>query len=74
MRTTTYNPSPFEVALANALESAKADLEKHLPGIKISEALAETHGDNPRVKFTITDSDGDPHQLTVQIIQQPDNF
>ncbi len=30
--------------------------------------------DNPMVRFSLLDKDGDPHEIVVRIIQVPDKF
>jgi hypothetical protein len=74
MKTNSYNPSPLEVAFANALEQMKGDLERHLLGQTIRSIEPNIKKDNPMVKFSIVDQDGDPHEIVVRIIQIPDKF
>lgn len=74
MKTSSYNPSPLEVDFANALQAVQKEIEKRLPDNQIT--LVETHlkRDNPMVKFSLLDKDGDPHEIVVRIIQIPDKF
>jgi hypothetical protein len=74
MKTLTYNPSPLEVDLANALSSLKNEIQKYLPENEIISIQSDTRKDNPMVRFHLLDKDGDPHELVVRIIQIPDKF
>lgn len=74
MKTPTYNPSPLEVRLADALFTLKSEIQKHLRDNKIVDVRCETSTENPLVRFHLVDSDGDPHELVVRIIQIPDKF
>jgi hypothetical protein len=74
MKTTSYNPSPLEVNFANALLSLQKELEKHLPDNQVIHVESNIRRDNPMVKFSLLDKDGDPHEIVVRIIQIPDKF
>lgn len=74
MKTSSYNPSPLEVDLANALLILRGDIEKHLQNNRIVNAENHLGRDNPMVKFSLVDKDGDPHEIVVRIIQLPDKF
>lgn len=74
MKTSSYNPSPLEVDFANALLILKGDIEKHLQNNKIVNVENHLGKDNPMVKLSLVDKDGDPHELVVRIIQLPDKF
>jgi hypothetical protein len=74
MKTTTYNPSPLEVDFANALHILQKELEKHLQGNEVINVESNIRKDNPMVKFSLLDKDGDPHEIVVRIIQIPDKF
>lgn len=74
MKTSTYNPSSLEVDFANALQILREDLQKHLLNNKITSVENHLGKDNPLVKFSLVDSDGDPHEIVVRIIQIPDKF
>jgi hypothetical protein len=74
MKTASYNPSPLEVDLANALYILQKDIEKHLQDNKIVHVETNIKRDNPMVKFNLVDKDGDPHEIVVRIIQIPDKF
>jgi hypothetical protein len=74
MKTSTYNPSPMEVDFANALHILQDQIEKHLQGNKIVNVESNLNRDNPMVKFSMVDSDGDPHEVVIRIIQIPDKF
>ena len=74
MKTTTYNPSPLEVDFANALHILQEQIQKHLQGNKIVNVESNLNRDNPMVKFSMVDTDGDPHEVVIRIIQIPDKF
>jgi hypothetical protein len=74
MKTSSYNPSPLEVDFANAMYIVQKELEKHLQNNTITNVETHLKRDNPMVKFTLVDKDGDPHELVVRIIQIPDKF
>ncbi|HEX8038282.1 MAG TPA: hypothetical protein VF490_04005 [Chryseosolibacter sp.] len=74
MKTSSYNPSPLEVDFANALLILKNDIEKHLQNNKIVNVENHLGKDNPMVKVSLVDKDGDPHEMVVRIIQLPDKF
>lgn len=74
MKTSTYNPSPLEVDFANALYILQKEIEKHLQGNQITNVETQLKKDNPMVRFSMVDKDGDPHEIVVRIIQIPDKF
>ncbi|MEI9918341.1 MAG: hypothetical protein WDO14_06000 [Bacteroidota bacterium] len=74
MKTVAYNPSPLEVDFANALIILQKDIQKHVQGAKIVNIESNINRDNPMVKFSLVDSDGDPHEIVVRIVQIPDKF
>lgn len=74
MKTAAYNPSPLEVDFANALFVLQKELEKNLHDNQIIHVESHIKRDNPMVKFSLLDKDGDPHEIVVRIIQIPDKF
>jgi hypothetical protein len=74
VKTSTYNPSPLEVDMANALVILQKELQKHLQDNEIISAEPNLKRDNPTVKFQTIDKDGDPHEIMIRIIQVPDKF
>ncbi len=74
MKTSSYNPSPLEIDLANALFIVQKEIEKHLQGNEIIHVETNINRDNPMVKFSLLDKDGDPHEIVVRIVQIPDKF
>ena len=74
MKTAAYNPSPLEVDLANALFILQKEIEKHLQDNKVVNVESNIKRDNPMVKFSLLDKDGDPHEIVVRIVQIPDKF
>jgi hypothetical protein len=74
MKTPTYNPSPLEVDFANALHLLQEQIEKHLQNNQIVNVESNLNRDNPMVKFSLVDKDGDPHEIVIRIIQIPDKF
>jgi hypothetical protein len=74
MKTDSYNPSPLEVDMANALFLLQKEIEKHLQNNQIVHVESNLKRDNPMVKFNLLDKDGDPHEIVVRIVQIPDKF
>jgi hypothetical protein len=74
MKTSSYNPSPLEVDFANALYILQHDIQKHLQGNQVVNVETQLNKDNPMIKFNLLDSDGDPHEIVVRVIQIPDKF
>lgn len=74
MKTTSYNPSSLEVDFANALTILQKEIEKHLQYNQITNIEPNLSRDNPMVKFSLVDKDGDPHEIVVRIVQIPDKF
>jgi hypothetical protein len=74
MKTSTYNPSPIEVDFANAMFILQKEIQKHLLDNQIVHVETQLNRDNPSVKFSLLDKDGDPHEVVVRIIQIPDKF
>jgi hypothetical protein len=74
MKTAAYNPSSLEVDFANALIILQKDIQKHLQGNQVVNIESNINRDNPMVKFSLVDKDGDPHEIVVRIIQIPDKF
>jgi hypothetical protein len=74
MKTSSYNPSPLEVDMANALFILQKEIEKHLQDNQIIQVQTNINRDNPMVKFNLLDKDGDPHEIVVRIVQIPDKF
>jgi len=74
MKTTTYNPSQLEIDIANAMLTLQKEIEKKLADIQIIHVETQIMRDNPMVKFSLLDRDGDPHEVVVRVIQIPDKF
>lgn len=74
MKTSTYNPSPLEVDFANALFILQDQIQKHLHDNRVINVESDIRKDNPMVKFSLLDKDGDPHEVVIRIIQIPDKF
>ena len=74
MKTTSYNPSEIEVALADALSEMGEEISSRLSGYNISEIDIKKREDNPSLILRISDEDNDPHEVVVKIIQRPDKF
>lgn len=74
MKTQTYNPSTLEVDFANALYILQDQIQKHLKDNEIVHVESDIRKDNPQVKFSLLDKDGDPHEVVIKIVQIPDKF
>jgi len=74
MKTIDYNPSTFEVTMAQIIADMQNQIQSKMEGVTFTKIERELNLDNPRVKFTLKDSDGDTHKLTVQVVQTIDEF
>ena len=74
MKTENYNPSQLEVEFSYGLTEIKGEIEKYLTHNKIVGVENKIKEDNPMLLFHLVDSDGDPHEIVVQVIQRPDKF
>lgn len=74
MKTAAYNPSSLEVDFANALVILQKEIQKHVQDNKIVNIESNINRDNPMIKFSLVDKDGDPHEIVVRIVQIPDKF
>ncbi|NOS56598.1 MAG: hypothetical protein HOP37_10135 [Cyclobacteriaceae bacterium] len=74
MKTDSYNPSPLEIDMANALFIVQKEIEKHLQNNEIVQVETNIKRNNPMVKFNLLDKDGDPHEIVIRIVQLPDKF
>lgn len=74
MKTSSYNPSPLEVDFANALVILQKQIEQHLQNNQVVGVEPNINRDNPLVKFSLIDKDGDPHEIVIRIVQIPDKF
>jgi hypothetical protein len=74
MKTISYNPSPLEVDFANALVILQKEIETHLQDNEIVKIEPNISRDNPVVKFSLVDKDGDPHEIVIRIVQIPDKL
>jgi len=74
MKTTSYNPSKIEVALAEAMSQLVDEINSKLSGYTLDSINTKTKEDNPSLVLRVLDEDGDPHDVVVKIIQRPDNF
>ena len=72
MNTTTYNPSPLEVEFADIILELKDAINGKLKNAKIINIDKNTNIDNPLVRITLEDKDGDKHMVIMKIIQKPD--
>lgn len=74
MKTTSYNPSSIEVEFANILNQLQDKIGAQLATNDVIKVENKIHEDNPSVRFYLLDSDGDPHEVVLKIIQTPDKF
>lgn len=73
MKTLFYNPSTLEVEFTNVIANLKEEIQQQLSGYTITKVDNNVQLDNPRVVFTLQDSDGDRHELMIQFIQRIDD-
>jgi len=74
MRTVNYNPSSLEVNFAKAFHDLTPQIETKLTGAQVIDIKSNCDIDNPQVTFKLKDSEGDFHEVVVQIIQRPDHI
>lgn len=72
MKTTTYNPSAIEIELAKALVILQKEIEHKLDAKQITKIFPDLSQDNPAVKISLIDKDGDAHEVVLKIVQLPD--
>jgi hypothetical protein len=72
MKTTTYNPSAIEIELAKALVILQKEIEQKLDAKQITKISPDLSQDNPAVKITLVDKEGDAHDIVLKIVQLPD--
>jgi hypothetical protein len=72
MITKQYNPSQLEVEIAKAIKELAPEIEAKLSQFKILDIEDNIKADNPMVRIKITDTDNDPHEVVLKIIQKPD--
>ncbi|WKV11728.1 hypothetical protein [Marivirga harenae] len=72
MITKQYNPSQLEVEMAKAIKELAREIEGKLSQFKIVDIEDNIKADNPMVRIKITDTDNDPHEIVLKIIQKPD--
>lgn len=74
MKTLHYNPSTLEVNFAKAFYELSPHLETRLDQAQVVAIQADNDMDNPQLTFRLKDSEGDLHEIIVQIIQRPDHL
>ena len=73
MKTLNYNPSVFEVKLAQAIMSCSEQIQQQLgKDVQIIDSMEEYQLDNPMITLHLKDEDGDIHELVIKVIQRPD--
>ena len=73
MKTQSYNPSPLEVSFAQAIAALQEQIAQKLPNLDLVALQSDTAVDNPVLRFHLQDSDGDRHEIVVQVIQRIDD-
>ena len=71
MKFTTFNPSELEIIVCEAVISLKPSIEDKLPGFIISKSSLDLNKDNPQINLTLTDIDGDTHNMFIAFIHRP---
>jgi len=71
MKVTSFNPSPIEVKVCEAIVALQSELQAHLGDLVIEHATANLKKDNPDIIFNLKDADGDVHTLVVSFIHRP---
>jgi len=71
MKFTSFNPSELEIIVSEAVNSLKPSIEEKIPGYKISSSSLDLNKDNPQISLTLTDTDGDNHNMVIAFIHRP---
>ena len=74
MKTLDYNPSVLEVEFAKVIAEMTTEIQHKMSDIAIVGVEKNLKLDNPRLKFTLKDQDGDVHNVVVHVIQSMDTF
>jgi hypothetical protein len=74
MKTTDYNPSTLEVEMAQVIAEMQTQIQLKMQKVEITHVEKNFKLDNPRLRFTIKDADGDIHKVVVQVVQTIDEF
>jgi hypothetical protein len=72
MKTSSYNPSPLEKAIAETLSNLQDQIVAGLSGQTLESLSVNASKDNPEVHLTTKDADGDQHEFVITVIQRPD--
>jgi len=72
MKTTHYSPSELEVSFSRILASLREEIESKLEGVEIINLARTPSENNPELKFSLKDLDGDLHEVVVRVTQLPD--
>jgi len=71
MKVTSFNPSPIEVKVCEAIVAIQNELQTQLGDLVIEHAKSNLKKDNPDITITLKDADGDIHTLVVSFIHRP---
>jgi hypothetical protein len=74
MKTLDYNPSLLEVEFAKVISEMTSQIQQKMSDVSIVKVEENLKLDNPRLKFTLKDQDGDVHNVVVHVIQSMDSF
>ena len=72
MKTTNFNPSSWEVALAEALAKDANNWAGNAGAAEVTHVNVRKQKDNPDLQLEIKDADGDVHSFVITIIQRPE--
>lgn len=72
MKTTHYSPSDLEVSILQAITSLQKEIGEKLENITIVKLSPTPSENNPELKISLKDADGDLHEVIVRITQLPD--
>jgi len=71
MKVTSFNPSPIEVKVCEAILAIQGELQTQLGDLVIEHAKANLKKDNPDITMTLKDADGDIQTLVLSFIHRP---
>lgn len=72
MKTIHYSPSELEVSISRIIASLREEIEGKLGGVQITNLSRTPSENNPELRFSLKDADGDLHEVIVRVTQLPD--
>lgn len=73
MENESYNPSPLEVQMADAIEQLSDQLAEKLPEHKVLSIEKNIQLDNPQLLVRVENQQGKKNEVVIRIIQRVDH-